>query len=75
MNRFSKTESALLERLRVLKAKPEMSVNLLDVRMPMQAAGFSQVEIMAVLNALEQDKIIAYGPGNRLLILKEFPHV
>lgn len=28
---------------------------------------------MAVLAALEQDKIIALAPGNRLLILKELP--
>jgi hypothetical protein len=73
MTRFSKTETALLNRLRALKAKPEMSLNLLDVARPMQAAGFSRDEIMAVIDALEQDKVVAYGPGNRLLILNELP--
>lgn len=28
---------------------------------------------MAVLDALQQDKVVAYAPGNRLLILKELP--
>ncbi|MGV2052837.1 hypothetical protein ACQZ48_22435 [Agrobacterium sp. 22-209-1] len=73
MSRFTDTETALLERLRALKAKPEMSINLFDIGVPMSAAGFTQDEIMAVLDALEQDKVVAYGPGNRLLILKDLP--
>jgi hypothetical protein len=73
MSRFSETEAALLERLRTLKAAPEMSINLYDIGVPMAADGFSQEEIIAVLNALEQDKIITYVPGNRLLMLKELP--
>ncbi len=73
MSRFSETEAALLERLRSLKAAPEMSINLYDIGVPMVAAGFSQEETMAVLDALEQDKIITYVPGNRLLMLKELP--
>ncbi len=73
MSRFEDTETALLERLRALKAKPEMTINMFDIGVPMSAAGFTQDEIMAVLYALEQDKIIAIGPGNRLLILKQLP--
>ncbi len=73
MSRFTDTETALLEQLRALKAKPEMSINLFDIGVPMSAAGFTQDEIMAVLDALEQDKVVAYGPGNRLLILKDLP--
>ncbi|MEI3807596.1 hypothetical protein V6R85_24040 [Agrobacterium sp. CCNWLW32] len=73
MNRFTETETALMERLRSLKATPDMSINLFDIGVPMTAAGFTQDEIMAVLDALEQDKLVAYGPGNRLLILKDLP--
>ncbi|KIQ03425.1 hypothetical protein RU07_08190 [Agrobacterium tumefaciens] len=73
MNRFFETEVALLERLRTLKASPEMSFNLNDIAMPMNAAGFSQSEIIAVLDAFEQEKVVAYAPGNRLLILKDLP--
>lgn len=73
MSRFSETEAALLERLRSLRAAPEMSINLYDIGVPMVAAGFSQEETMAVLDALEHDKIITYVPGNRLLMLKKLP--
>jgi hypothetical protein len=75
VNRFSETENALVERLRALKAAPEMSLGLLEVAMPLSAAGFTQEEIKAVLDALEQEKILAYAPGNRLLILKEPPKI
>lgn len=74
MSRFEETEIALLERLRALKAKPEMTINMFDIGVPMNSAGFSQEEVMAVLDALEQDKLVAFGPGNRLLILKELPY-
>jgi len=73
MSRFAETETALLERLRALKAVPDMSINLFDIGVPMNAAGFSQEEIMAVLDALEQEKVVAYVPGNRLQILKALP--
>lgn len=73
MSRFSETEAALLERLRAMKAKPEMSINVFDIGVPMIAAGFSQDEIMNVLLAFEQDRMIALVPGNRLLMLKELP--
>jgi flagellar basal body P-ring protein FlgI len=73
MSRFSETEAALIKRLRALKSVPDKSINLHDVGAPLNAAGFAQDEIMAVLNALEQDKIIALAPGNRLLILKKLP--
>ncbi|WP_457578704.1 hypothetical protein [Ensifer adhaerens] len=73
MSRFTETETALFERLHALKALPDMSINVFDIGVPLTAAGFSQDEIMEVLNALEQDKIIALLPGNRLLMLKELP--
>jgi hypothetical protein len=73
MSRFSETEEVLIDRLRSLKAAPEVSINLHDIGVPMKAAGFSQSEIIGVLNALEQDKVIAYTPGNRLLMLKDLP--
>lgn len=37
------------------------------------ASGFTQEEMIGVLDALEQEKFIAYAPGNRLQILKELP--
>ncbi len=64
---------ALLGRLRALKARPEMSINLVDVSTLMLAAGFSTDEITSVLAALEQDKILTHAPGNRVLILTEIP--
>lgn len=73
MSRFTETETALFERLRALKALPDMSINVFDIGIPLTAAGFSQEEIMEVLNALEQDKIITLLPGNRLLMLKKLP--
>lgn len=73
MSRFEETEIALLERLHSLKAKPEMTINMFDIGIPMSAAGFTQEEIIAVLDAFEQEKLLAYGPGNRLLILKALP--
>ncbi|MBY3314677.1 hypothetical protein [Rhizobium laguerreae] len=73
MSRFEETETALTDRLRVLKMKPDMTVNLFDIGVPMNAAGFSQEEILAVLTALEQDKIIEFIPGNRLRLLKPLP--
>ncbi|MFK0386594.1 hypothetical protein [Rhizobium sp. RM] len=73
MSTFNETETALFERLRALKAKPEMAINLYDIGVPMTAAGFTEDEIMSVLTALEQDKIVAFSPGNRLLILKDLP--
>lgn len=75
MDRFAEAENALVARLRVLKASPDMSINLLDLRLPLEAAGFSQDEVTAVLNALEQDKIATVVPGGRLLILRELPEV
>ncbi|USJ28587.1 hypothetical protein [Ensifer adhaerens] len=73
MSRFTETETALFERLRALKALPDMSINDLGVGVPLTAAGFTQDEIMEVLYALEQDKFVALLPGNRLLMLKELP--
>ncbi|MBX5159074.1 hypothetical protein HJB88_12235 [Rhizobium sp. NZLR5] len=73
MGRFAETETAVIARLRALKAAPEVSINLSDLTAPMHVAGFRQDEIMAVLNALEQDKILSFTPGNRLLILKDLP--
>ena len=73
MSRFEETETALADRLRALKMKPDMTVNLFDIGVPLNAAGFSQDEIMAVLTALEQDKVIDFVPGNRLRLLKSLP--
>ncbi|NTG27190.1 hypothetical protein G6L08_08525 [Agrobacterium rhizogenes] len=73
MARFEETETAVIARLRALKAAPEVTINQPDVAAPMIAAGFDQEEIMAVLIALEQDKILSFTVGNRLLILKNLP--
>lgn len=73
MSRFAETETAVIARLRVLKAKPEVSINRTDLIVPLQAAGFSVDEIKAVLNALEQDGILSFGTADRLLILKPLP--
>ncbi|MGV1914279.1 hypothetical protein [Rhizobium sp. 22-785-1] len=70
MSRFADTEVAVLTRLRALKAKPEMTINILDLSSSLGDAGFSQDEVMEVLTALEQEKIIAFLPGNRLLLKK-----
>lgn len=73
MSRFNETEAALLSRLRALKAKPEMAINLPNLGSHLSASGFTQNEIMEVLVALEQENIIAFPTGNRLLILKKLP--
>ena len=73
MNRFDEIEAALLMRLRTLKAKPGVTVNMLDMAVPLNAAGYAREELLEVLLALEQEKIVAFGPGNRLLILKTLP--
>lgn len=56
MSRFEETEIALLARLHALKAKPDMTINMFDIGVPMSAAGFTEEEIIAVLDALEQEK-------------------
>ncbi len=63
----------MLTRLRALKAKPEMAINLIDLEAPLNADGFLEDEIMAILQALEQEKVIAFGPGNRISILRKLP--
>lgn len=73
MSRFEDIEAATLERLRTLKAKPEMTVNLIDMGAPLNAAGYTQEEVLTVLLAFEQEKLVALAPGNRLLILKDLP--
>ncbi|MBB3318721.1 MULTISPECIES: hypothetical protein [unclassified Rhizobium] len=73
MSRFEDTEAAVTEKLRALKLKPDMTINLFDIAVPLNAAGFSQEEIMAILYALEQDKIVAFAPGNRIRLLKRLP--
>ncbi|NKK58815.1 hypothetical protein GFM44_23230 [Rhizobium leguminosarum bv. viciae] len=75
MSRFEETEIALTKRLRALKIKPDTSVNVFDIGVPLNATGFTQDEIMAVLTALEQDKIIEFVPGNRLRLVKPLPKV
>jgi len=73
MSRFEVAEAAVTEKLRALNLKPDMTTNLFDIGVPLNAAGFSQEEIMAVLVALEQDKIVEFSPGNRLRLLKPLP--
>jgi N-acetylmuramoyl-L-alanine amidase len=73
MSRFEDTEAALTERLRAMKAKPEMTINLFDISVHLNGAGYSQDEIMEVMFALEQDKVIALTTGNRVLMLKALP--
>lgn len=73
MSRFEETETVLLQRLRALKAKPDVTINMLDICIPLDVEGFTQEEIMAALYALEQEKFVAFAPGNRLLILKALP--
>ncbi|MCS3742270.1 hypothetical protein [Rhizobium sp. BK661] len=73
MSRFEDTEAAVTEKLRARKLKPDMTINLFDIAVPLNAAGFSQEEIMAILYALEQDKIVAFAPGNRIRLLKRLP--
>jgi hypothetical protein len=73
MSRFEETETALMEWLRALKAKPEMTINMFDISVPLSAVGFTQDKIKIVLDALEQDKLVAYSPGNLLAILKKLP--
>ncbi|NKL15505.1 hypothetical protein GFL78_26825 [Rhizobium leguminosarum bv. viciae] len=68
MSRFTETEIALIERLRALKAARDVSIAIPDIGVPPDAAGFSQE--VGVLRALEQDKVIAFGAGNRLLMPK-----
>ncbi|KRB59103.1 hypothetical protein ASE04_27300 [Rhizobium sp. Root708] len=73
MSRFEETETALIEKLRSMKVKPDVTINLLDIREPLNAAGFTQEEIMVVLHALEQDRIVVFTPGNKLKLLKPLP--
>lgn len=73
MSRFTETEIALIERLRAMKAAPDVSIAISDIGISLNAAGFSHEEIMAVLRALEQDRVIAFGAGKRLLMLKALP--
>lgn len=73
MSRFEDTEIAISQRLKALKAKPDKTLNRPDIDEPLKADGFTDDEITAVLNALEQDKILAFLPGNRLSVLKALP--
>lgn len=73
MSRFNEIEIALVERLRVLKAAPEKTINLLDISTPLQAPGYAHNEILEVLSALEQDGILVFAPGDRVRILKSLP--
>ena len=70
MSRFEDTEAAVIDRLRTMRAAPEMTVNLVDVVVPLNAAGFSQEKIVEVLSALEQDRFVEFASGNRLRLLK-----
>lgn len=52
-----------------------MAINLFDIGAPLNADGFSQDEMMAVLQALEQEKVIAFGPGNRISFIRKLAPV
>jgi flagellar basal body P-ring protein FlgI len=73
MSRFEEAELALVEKLRALDLSPDMTVNMFNIEDPLNAVGFSQDEIMAVLQALEQDRIVEFVPGNRVRQLKPLP--
>ena len=73
MSRFNEIEITLVERLRVLKAAPEKTINLLDISGPLQVSGYAQDEILEVLSALAQDGILVFAPGDRVRILKPLP--
>lgn len=73
MSRFSETENALIARLRALKAKRKVTISLLDISDPLRESGFTQDEILAVLRAIEQDKVIAFTTANRIRMLKDLP--
>jgi len=73
MGRFEDTEAAVTQRLRAMKIGPEMTANLLELGTPLNAAGYTQDEITAVLEALAQDRILEFAPGNRLRLLKRLP--
>jgi hypothetical protein len=49
MSRFDETEAAVLLRLRALKAKPEVTISLLDLGLSLDAAGYSQQDVREVL--------------------------
>jgi hypothetical protein len=72
MSRFDETEAAVAHRLRALRAKPDMKINLLDIIEPLGADGFMPGEIQAVLRAFEQDKAVALSGANRMVVLKAF---
>lgn len=73
MGRFEDTEAAVTQRLRAMKIGPETTANLLEFGTPLNAAGYTQDEITAVLEALAQDRILEFAPGNRLRLLKRLP--
>ncbi|MGA1805228.1 hypothetical protein [Rhizobium sp. HT1-10] len=73
MSRFDETETAVVARLRALRVMPDVTINYSDLAEPTHAAGFSQKEITVVLNALEQDGILSFVPGNRILVLRGLP--
>ena len=73
MGRFEDTEAAITERLRAMKANLDVTINLFELGVPLNAAGFTQDEITAVLEALEQDRIVEFAPGNRLRLIKPLP--
>jgi hypothetical protein len=58
MGRFEDTEAAIAQRLRAMKAKPEMTINLVEFSTPLTASGYTQDEI---------------APGNRLRLIKPLP--
>lgn len=60
---------ALLRLLTDLAAFPEIPISLYDIGIPLLDAGFNQHDIVSVLFALHDEKIIRLIDGNRLVLV------
>jgi hypothetical protein len=60
---------ALLKHLSELGAFPGIPISLYDIGIPLLDAGFDQHDIVSVLFALHDEKIIQLIDGNRLVLV------
>jgi hypothetical protein len=60
---------ALSKLLSELGAFPEIPISLYDIGIPLLDAGFDQHDIVTVLFALHDEKVIQLIDGNRLVLL------
>jgi hypothetical protein len=60
---------ALLRLLTELGAFPEIPISLYDIGAPLLDAGFNHQDIVSVLFALHDEKIIRLIDGNRLVLV------